>query len=404
MAGNEPDKSRPERVRPEVALVTLCARPTSCALELSDVTPLIADIEDWDSVVELVRRHRTTPLLYRHLNALGSAAIPAAAFEKLHRLFLANAARNEIIIRELFRILDLLEANDIKALPFKGPVLAQRAHGDISLRQFDDLDFLLDEQDIMPAANLLMKQGYGPMIDLSNSERVAHLKAGWGYSLQNTATRIHVELDCAIGTDCFSFRPDPDWLSRDQTTVTLSGKSVPAIGTETLFLFLCVHGTKHVWSRLSWVSDIAAVLKSEPDLDWQRLLDRARACGAKRMLLLGLRLAEKILSAELPSEIREAIGQDSAVEGLCDWINSNIYVTPSLSLSSLQTIRFHLRTRERTRDRIRYLFLLVFTPSYSDWKALRLPGYLFSLYYFIRPFRLTWQLLRRILTRSPGSS
>ena len=44
---------------------------------------------------------------------------------------------------ELIRIMKLLEKNDIKALAFKGPVLSQMVYGDITLRQYVDLDVLI---------------------------------------------------------------------------------------------------------------------------------------------------------------------------------------------------------------------------------------------------------------------
>src|SRR3712207_8653927 len=39
-------------------------------------------------------------------------------------------------------------------------------------------------------------------------------------------------------------------------------------------LILCVHGTKHIWGRLSWICDVAELLRTQPDMDWEYVLDR----------------------------------------------------------------------------------------------------------------------------------
>jgi len=60
---------------------------------------------------------------------------------------LTNAARNVFLTNKLFEILNLFKKNDILALPFKGPVLAESVYGDLSLRQFVDLDILVHNHD-----------------------------------------------------------------------------------------------------------------------------------------------------------------------------------------------------------------------------------------------------------------
>ena len=49
-----------------------------------------------------------------------------------------------LLTSELIKIMKLLEENDIKAIAFKGPTLAQLAYGDVTLRQYVDLDLLVE--------------------------------------------------------------------------------------------------------------------------------------------------------------------------------------------------------------------------------------------------------------------
>ena len=66
---------------------------------------------------------------------------------------------------ELLRILRLLDAHAIRAVPLKGPALAQSLYGDLALREFCDLDVLVQETDLRKARGLLEAQGYH--LDLS---------------------------------------------------------------------------------------------------------------------------------------------------------------------------------------------------------------------------------------------
>jgi hypothetical protein len=55
--------------------------------------------------------------------------------------------------------------------------------------------------------------------------------------------------------------------------------------------------------------------------------------------------------------------------------------------------------REHLRDKIWYLVDAAMTPTVRDWTLLPLPGYLFPLYYVVRPVRLAVTYGRRILGR-----
>jgi len=86
--------------------------------------------------------------------------------------------------------------------------------------------------------------------------------------------------------------------------------SSPVVFEDTLLL-LCMHGAKHCWSRLAWICDLAELIGSRSNMDWDALVDRAAACGAERMLYLGLNLASDFLGAQLPLKIHARASQPS---------------------------------------------------------------------------------------------
>ena len=97
----------------------------------------------WERLIETADRHRVSPLLYRCLTRIRSSGIPGTALSRMTRAFHANARRNFLVTAELLQILELFRTHGIRAIPYKGPVLSAAVYGDISMRQFDDLDIIV---------------------------------------------------------------------------------------------------------------------------------------------------------------------------------------------------------------------------------------------------------------------
>ena len=59
----------------------------------------------------------------------------------------------------------------------------------------------------------------------------------------------------------------------------MAGREVRTFSLEDTPLLLCVHGSKHIWERLGWIADIAALTKTSRPVDWTLVLERARRFG-----------------------------------------------------------------------------------------------------------------------------
>jgi hypothetical protein len=71
----------------------------------------------------------------------------------------AARARGLAVEMETRRITSLLAGEGIRALPLKGPLLAAEAHGDLGLRETDDVDLLVPRSRLHDAAGLLLAGG-----------------------------------------------------------------------------------------------------------------------------------------------------------------------------------------------------------------------------------------------------
>ena len=344
---------------------------------------------DWEYLIGKARRHCLIPLLYHHVNSVCREAVPLQAMAQLREENQENTQSNLFLTAELLKILDLLAANGIQAIPFKGPTLALSAYGDVGLRQFGDLDILVHKQDVPAVRKLLVDRGFEPKFKLTAVQEAALLRYDYVYDFGRTEpTRLWVEIHWGIVARYFCFDFDFARVWDRLESITIGGQQLPTLSPEDLLLILCVHGSRHLWNRLAWISDIASLIELRKDINWQRVISDAAALGSERMLLLGLFLAGKLLAAPIPEEVWKTVQADPAVQSLADLVERRLFLEPDASPGVFEKGLLHLRMKERKRDRVKSCVRLVATSTVYDWMFLPLPDWLFFLYYPLRPFRL----------------
>jgi hypothetical protein len=177
---------------------------------------------------------------------------------------------------------------------------------------------------------------------------------------------------------------------RDPQMVLLLEREVPTLGPENGLLYLCLHGTKHAWSRLKLVVDCADYLRAFPEIDWALVEERAHDAGLLRCLALGLRLAQSLGGISLP-ERGLAVVSRSAGTGVLEKAVTGYLDSSRGQTGEWDAWMFLLRARERLGDRLMAIVDQTFVPKQADWQAVRLPEVLSGLYYVIRPLRLLWK-------------
>jgi len=333
-------------------------------------------------------RHGVMPLLYSSLSAFCPEAVPKAIMAKLKEQWRNNIAWNLLQTSELLTILSLFEAQGIVAVPFKGPALAALVYGDISMRQFVDIDILVDRKHLPPAKELLHSLGYRLYPPMSPARESAFLRSQFHYGFANPANEVLVELHCEITPEYLSFPLNLQKLRPRLERRTLAGKEIFNLPPEELLLIICVHAAKHFWERLGWICDTATMISAHPSMNWRNLTDLAGRLGAKRMLFLGLFLANALLGASIPKDLGQTVESEPGVRSLARQIRQRLFADINHPPSILDNIFFFLKIRERWRDKIRYCLHTAFTPSVEDWTFVALPPVLCFLYYPIRPLRL----------------
>ncbi len=376
--------------RPEEELLLCCARTCMDSERAERIRALLCKDMNWEYLIQTAVRQGIMPLLYRSLNATCPEALPKAVLERLRLCFYANDFNNRFLTKELLRLLNLFETNGIPAFPYKGPVLAATIYGNLSLRQFGDLDILVHKKDFLRVKALLISEGYQPWRQLTSAQEVAHLRSDHAYTFERDGGRICVDLHWRFTQRYYAFPLDPECLCERLESVPLADSKVLSLPPEDLLLILCVHGTKDGWARLLWICDIAELIRVYQGMDWGRVMEQAGRLRSKRMLFLGLLLARKLLGVDLPEEVLQTVQADPVVKSLSVRVCERLFSKVDGPVD-VDRMVLHCGVTQRLLDRVPYLLYRlakVMTPNVRDRSFLPLPASLFFLHYLLRPIRL----------------
>ena len=342
---------------------------------------------NWDFALRFAESHSLIPLLYFQLHAHAPEKVPPAVYEKLRDQYRRISALNVYLSGELRRLLKLFAAHEIDAIPYKGPALAAKAYGNIALRHFGDLDILVRQRDVPRVMELLVAEGYALHPPLNKVQQALMLRTQCNLPFTRDGRRLIVEIHWRVSARLFSSPLDEESLWENAGQESFEGATIKALAPEDLLLSLCVHGAKHLWERLSWIADIAQLLEVYLDLNWPRLLERARRSGTERMLLLGLYIAHDLLGAKLPAEVETQFEIDVEIAPLAGQVYARLFAEVDAESGMSGYFRFQLRARRRLRDKFNYCRYVV-SPTEEDLTLLSLPAPLSFVYYLLRPLRM----------------
>ena len=342
---------------------------------------------DWEYLFQLARRHALIPLLYLQLSREGADLIPSSFLAKLKTQYEENYARNIILTDELCRLLDIFNERGVEAIPYKGPALALFAYGDLGLRRFVDLDVIVKKSDVPHARDLLLREHYNLSKPLTRSQQDLLLRTQHNLQFAKDNRRILLELHWEVAPHLFASSVQEDNLWQNLTTIKLNDHELNALSAEDLLFSLCVHGSRHLWERLGWICDVAEII-AHHELNWDALLQKAAAADNERMLLLGLYLAQKLLHANLPSEIQRCCAADARLEPLAANIGEHLFNGAThVPATSREIFKYNLRVRKSVAARARYLVHML-RPTDRDVGTHLMPARFTFAYYLTRPFRL----------------
>jgi hypothetical protein len=282
----------------ELQVLISCAHLECSQSELDRIRNLLYGEINWPNLIELTERHGLVPLMHLHLGEV-SEIVPVRIRQNLAERSRRHAARVLRLTSQLLSVLRELSQSGIPAVPFKGPVLAQQLYGNLGLRQAGDLDILIRPDDFPRAYELLISRGFTPSNPGADPLAVARNR---GNLVLELGQDTKVELKSRFTNADIGLRIEFDELQPRLGFINLSRSRVPTFSPADLAILLAVNGARHRWSRLEWLCGYAELWRSNPEIEFERVVATAEELGVRRMVLLALLLAHELLQLPVPAD------------------------------------------------------------------------------------------------------
>lgn len=353
----------------------------------SEIISILKQGIDWNYIIDRCDKHKLTALLYWNLKYIGYNSTPSEIMEYLKSIFEENARQNLLLTGELINILNKFNSNKINAIHYKGPSLAQLAYNNLVFRQFIDIDILVKRSDIIKVNYLMNQMGYVLESCPENIDESMYFKTQTEHKYINYSSGNIIEIHNKVQGHFFHFPTDPYFLYEDLRLMNFNKHGFKTFNYENLLILLCIHGARHNWSRISWICDINELIHNN-GIDWSKVIENSEKLGVKRILLINLLLTRYLFELELPDIIQICFEKDKVPDVICHSVMEKIFNKENSSYKLFERLSLDLRKRESLKNSIIDILRSIFNPTYEDYREFKLPTYLYSVYYLIRPVLL----------------
>jgi putative nucleotidyltransferase-like protein len=385
-------------------LLRCCCRTLIDPSTEEKIRDLLRQEVNWVLLLRLASLHQVAPLLAFALSRIDTESIPPEVVNELTSVLRTSTARALVLAQGLVRLVERFERRSIPVIPYKGPLLAHSAYGHPGLRAYVDLDVLVDFWDYHYRVPDLFAKGWSRVADY-----------GFECTYEDANGDLLVDVHQALAPPQIAVPINFAAAWRRCVDVPLLGRRIRTFAPSDLLIILCVQLAKDVGEEgrappLIKVCDIAELVRSHPDMDWDSAVREARRLGALRMLCLGVRTAADLLGSDLPQEIREKSETVPQLASLVNHVKQRILDRDNENLARPELLdgeRWHFEVRERMRDRYRPRWQVIrrfIGPSGADYQFVALPRALFLLYWLVRPVRLAGKYAKLVLEKLGSGS
>jgi hypothetical protein len=371
--------------RAEHQILLCAARRTLDLQAVSQFRDLAQKNIDWDYLRELAFNHGLLPLLTTHAISHCPDLVPPTVLDQLRDELITNRKSNLYLLNEVAQVLSRFESAGIEALAFKGPLLAQMVYEDTGLRQAGDMDVLIHPKDFHHAAEVLSALDYKMEPQLTRAQQKSHLRFHCEIQFINEDRFRVVDLHWGITPKTFPLElPSRDFLA-NRRKVSFVGYSIETLTDEDLIFYLSVHAAKHCFRKLEWMTTLAELVRSNSELSWATIKERALNARAEKIVCLALMTMESLYGLPVATEFAD-LAESTELKDTASKILPYLLAN-NPEPHGLQAFRWRLRFLS-PRDAYLSLARATLVPTISDWRAFSIPDALYPIYYLLRPVRL----------------
>src|SRR5262249_20139441 len=141
-------------------------------------------------------------------------------------------------------------------------------YGDFGVRSSGDIDVLVKRESVRELRDVLVSSGYRLTTILHWKSSSACLRSRENEISFVSPSDIRVDVHWRLVPSYFASAFDEVNVWESARTEEIAGRQIHTLAPEHLLLFLCAHGSKHMFDRLGWICDVAQFLTVTKDLDW----------------------------------------------------------------------------------------------------------------------------------------
>lgn len=231
---------------------------------------------DGAQLTALAQAHHLAPVLDFCLPA---GAAPAGAAAELKSIARQRRVRTLVMTQAFHTLAAGFQRAGIPCLPLKGIALAHTVYPSPTLRYFDDLDVLIPPDAAPAALEVLRRLGYTPHPRALRPDW--HHLIPYAHPQHGTTVELH--------TGLVRYHP-PAWSAAQvwerAQLGQLAEQPVWLLAPEDALALAALHARHHLFSRLTFVVDVALLAQRLPDrrLAWQRSREAGAASALAHLL------------------------------------------------------------------------------------------------------------------------
>jgi len=291
---------------PQDHIILLSAKIHPSMKELETLKAQLALVADWDEVVLNVIERGMGPLFYTKLSKLSNHTFIADVNkEQLKQIYYWTLSRGMLMYSVFTKAVKALNANGIKVIVLKGAYLSEKLYGDIALRQFSDIDLLVNEEFGVKCIKILEQIGFKPFGNSVYDMIREH--TGIVHYLPMVLNGVSIEIHIRLHLKSNNYNIKVNEFIASAIPVNISDVNVYALNTYDLLIHLCVHLDTHFAKggiQFNGFSDIVNVVDIYgADIDWCDFIESCRNHECEKVVFKYLYIAFKYFNVTIPEQI-----------------------------------------------------------------------------------------------------
>lgn len=299
---------------------------------------------DWKAFDTLVLQHQLRIFVYHHFYKRYSNHLPSELIKHHKRATTFLTGTNLKITRELKRLCKILTHNEISHYPFKGPIISQLAYGNTTIREFGDLDILVNEEDLLKTVEILQNScGYelyrhAPLDDPKELKR--YKIKNHAIDLVHPILNIYIDLHWSLKKNLFHFYPQLELFKQRSSRLTISNGNC-TINTfnrsDSLVVYAinCFRNYLTGTITLKCLVDLSFFLQKLSTDEIIQALQTAEHNGLKTPVSVALKLTATLLNNSLPEEINTLICNNQKVNSMAQLLSDIFTLDKQLSMMEI---------------------------------------------------------------------